>query len=58
VLKEEPDLRLIRAVVTVTSKDAITLLKKQGFKVYGQEPEAKRLDDNYYDQVYLWLPLK
>jgi ribosomal protein S18 acetylase RimI-like enzyme len=58
VLKEDPDLRLIRAVVTVTSKDALTLLKKQGFKIYGQEPEAKRLDDKYYDQVYLWLPLK
>lgn len=58
VLKEEPDLRLIRAVVTVTSTDAITLLKKGGFKIYGQEPEAKQLEGKFYDQVYLWLPLK
>jgi len=57
-LKEEYDLRLIRAVVTVTSKEAISLLEKQGFIVYGREPEAKRLDDTYYDQVYLWLSLK
>jgi ribosomal protein S18 acetylase RimI-like enzyme len=53
-----PDLRLIRAVVTVTSKDALSLLEKHGFKVFGQEPEAKRLNDKYYDQVYLWLPLR
>jgi len=58
VLKEEPDLRLIRAVVTITSEDALALLKKQGFKVYGQEPEAKQLNGKLYDQVYLWLPLK
>ena len=57
-LKDEPNLRLIRAVVTVTSSDAISLLAEQGFKVYGQEPEAKRLGDKYLDQVYLWLPLK
>jgi len=57
-LKENPDLRLIRAVVTVTSNDAITLLKNQGFKIFGQEPEAKRIGDNYYDQVYMWLSLK
>lgn len=58
VLKEEPDLRLIRAVVTITSKDALALLKKEGFKIYGREPDAKQLDNKFYDQVYLWLPLK
>jgi len=57
VLKDEPELRLIRAVVTVTSRDAISILEKKGFKVYGQDPEAKRLDDTYFDQVYMWLPL-
>jgi ribosomal protein S18 acetylase RimI-like enzyme len=57
-LKVEPEIRLIRAVVTVTSEEALALLKKQGFKVYGQEPEAKQLNDKYFDQVYLWLPLK
>ncbi|MDX1377999.1 MAG: N-acetyltransferase [Anaerolineales bacterium] len=58
VMKGEPELRLIRAVVTVTSRDAISLLEKKGFQVYGQEPEAKRLEDTYYDQVYMWLPLR
>jgi len=56
--QEISDLRLIRAVVTITSKDALSLLKKHGFKVFGQEPEAKRLNEEYYDQVYLWLPLR
>lgn len=55
--QEISDLRLIRAVVTITSKDALSLLEKHGFKVFGQEPEAKRLNEEYYDQVYLWLPL-
>jgi ribosomal protein S18 acetylase RimI-like enzyme len=58
VLKEEPELRLIRGVVTVTSEAALSLLEKQGFKVYGQEPGAKRFDDKFFDQVYVWLPLK
>lgn len=57
VAHETSDLRLIRAVVTITSKDAISLLKKHDFKVFGQEPEAKRLNDEYYDQIYLWLSL-
>lgn len=54
---QEPEIRLIRAVVTVTSKSALSLLEKQGFKVYGQEPEAKQVGDKFYDQVYLWLRL-
>ncbi len=57
-LKEEPEIRLIRAVVTITSEDALALLKREGFQVYGQEPEAKQLNDQYFDQVYLWLSLK
>lgn len=57
-LKDEPDLRLIRAVVTVTSRDAISLLEKKGFNIYGQEPEAKYLNDTFFDQVYMWLSLK
>ena len=56
-LARETDLRFIRAVVTVTSKDALSLLEKNGFKVTGYEPEAKRSNDNYFDQAYLWLPL-
>jgi len=32
-LKDENELRLIRAVVTVTSRDAISLLGKMGFKI-------------------------
>jgi ribosomal protein S18 acetylase RimI-like enzyme len=58
LLKEDPELRLIRAVVTVTSEAALSLLEKQGFQVYGQEPKAKRLDDKFFDQVYVWLPLR
>jgi len=58
VLKEESDLRMIRAVVTITSADALALLNKMGFKVYGQEPEAKQWEGKFYDQVFLWLPLK
>lgn len=57
-MKNEPELRSIRAVVTVTSKEALALLEKQGFKVYGREPEAKQLEGKFYDQLYLWLPLK
>lgn len=57
VARATPDLRLIRAVVTVTSTAALSLLEKHGFKVYGREPEAKKLNDTYYDQVYLWLRL-
>ena len=57
VARGTSDLRLIRAVVTITSEDAISLPKKYGFKVFGQEPEAKRLNTLYYDQIYLWLPL-
>ena len=58
VLKGEPELRLIRAVVTITSREALSLLEKKGFQVYGQEPEAKRLNDQFLDQVYMWLSLK
>jgi len=57
VARETSGLRLIRAVVTVTSTDALSLLEKHGFTIYGREPEAKKLNDTYYDQVYLWLPL-
>ena len=57
VAHETSDLRLVRAVVTITSQAAISLLEKQGFKVFGREPEGKRLNEKYYDQVYLWLPL-
>jgi len=56
--RETPDLRLIRAVVTVTSQEALSLLERMDFKRYGHEPEAKRWNDTFYDQVYLWLPLQ
>ena len=58
VLKDESELRLIRAVVTVTSEAALSLLEKQGFEVYGQEPEAKQFNNKFFDQVYVWLPLR
>jgi ribosomal protein S18 acetylase RimI-like enzyme len=57
IAHKTPDLRLIRAVVTITSADALSLLEKTGFKRFGQEPEAKRFKDTFYDQVYFWYPL-
>lgn len=53
VARLTPDLCLLRAVVTITSTDALSLMEKTGFQRYGQEPDAKFLDGKFYDQVFL-----
>jgi len=50
-------LTLLRAVVNINSAAALTLLMQSGFKEYGREPNAKKIGETFYDQIYLWYDL-
>lgn len=57
VAREIEPLRQLRAVVNATSQEATSLFESSGFKRFGIEPRAKRIDGTYHDQVYYWYPL-
>jgi ribosomal protein S18 acetylase RimI-like enzyme len=51
------ELTLLRAVVNINSVAALMLLMQSGFKEYGREPNAKKIGETFYDQIYLWYDL-
>ncbi len=48
---------LLLTVVT-SNTSAISLYKKLGFVEYGREPRALKIQDCYYDEILMRLPLK
>jgi ribosomal protein S18 acetylase RimI-like enzyme len=51
--RERPALTLVRLVVDSDNTVAVRLFEKAGFFVYGREPQARRVEDHYYDQSYM-----
>ncbi|HVE93075.1 MAG TPA: N-acetyltransferase [Actinomycetota bacterium] len=51
-------LRQLRAVVPASGAAALSLLESEGFKRFGLEPDARRMDTGFVDQVYLWYLLE
>ena len=51
--RERADLTLVRLVVDSENRIALQLFEKAGFFVYGREPQARRVEDRYYDQSYM-----
>ncbi len=46
-------LTFVRLVVDSENPDAIRLFEKLDFILYGREPQARRVEDRYYDQSYM-----
>jgi ribosomal protein S18 acetylase RimI-like enzyme len=51
--RERPELRLVRLVVDSDNTIAVRLFEKFGFFLSGREPQARRVEDSYYDQSYM-----
>src|SRR5215204_4383259 len=51
--RQLPGLLFVRLVVDSENADAIRLFEKSGFLVYGREPQARRVEERYYDQSYM-----
>jgi ribosomal protein S18 acetylase RimI-like enzyme len=51
--RERPDLLLVRLVVDSENIVGLRLFERAGFFLYGREPQARRVRDNYYDQSYM-----
>ena len=52
-----PDLLQIRTIANLSCTEALSLFKKVGFERFGLEPKAKKVDNTFYDQIYLWYSL-
>ncbi|MFL6964912.1 GNAT family N-acetyltransferase [Pseudomonas alvandae] len=50
-------LRLVQLTVTAGNEPAIKLYQRCGFVLYGLEPMAIRVADEYLDKVHMWLEL-
>lgn len=48
-----PALMLVRLVVDSENAIAVRLFERAGFSLYGREPQARRVEDRYYDQSYM-----
>lgn len=55
--KTMPSLRQIRAGVSTSSGEALSLMERSGFQKFGLERDARQVDGHFHDQVYLWYPL-
>ncbi len=51
--REMPGLEMVRVVVDADTTNVRRLFEQAGFFVYGQEPRARRVQDQYYDQWYM-----
>jgi ribosomal protein S18 acetylase RimI-like enzyme len=51
--RQQPSLVLVRLVVDSENTDAVRLFERLGFVHYGQEPLARRVEEQYYDQSYM-----
>lgn len=50
-------LRLVQLTVTAGNDPAVKLYQRCGFVLYGLEPMAIRLGDEYFDKIHMWLEL-
>jgi ribosomal protein S18 acetylase RimI-like enzyme len=50
-------LRLIQLTVTAGNDPALKLYQRCGFVLYGLEPMAIRVDDEYLDKIHMWREL-
>ncbi|MGN8275223.1 N-acetyltransferase family protein [Pseudomonas sp. SMN5] len=50
-------LRLVQLTVTAGNDPAIRLYQRCGFALYGLEPQAIRVGDEYFDKIHMWLEL-
>ncbi|WLH45160.1 GNAT family N-acetyltransferase [Pseudomonas beijingensis] len=50
-------LRLVQLTVTAGNDPALKLYQRCGFVLYGLEPMAIRMDDEYLDKIHMWLEL-
>lgn len=51
--RQLPGLMLVRLVVDSENTDAVRLFEQSGFVLYGREPQARRVQECYYDQSYM-----
>jgi RimJ/RimL family protein N-acetyltransferase len=52
-----PGLEQIQLAVTVGNQAAERLYRSAGFKEYGREPAALKVDGRNYDELLMWLPV-
>ncbi|WP_210640555.1 GNAT family N-acetyltransferase [Pseudomonas sp. Tri1] len=50
-------LRLVQLTVTAGNDPAVKLYQRCGFVLYGLEPMAIRVGDEYLDKIHMWLEL-
>ncbi|MCM2460336.1 GNAT family N-acetyltransferase [Pseudomonas sp. CG7] len=50
-------LRLVQLTVTAGNAPALKLYQRCGFVLYGLDPMAIRVDDEYLDKIHMWLEL-
>ena len=50
-------LRLVQLTVTAGNAPAVKLYQRCGFVLYGLEPMAIRVGDEYLDKIHMWLEL-
>ncbi|NTU62932.1 MAG: GNAT family N-acetyltransferase [Chloroflexi bacterium] len=55
--KRLPDLKQLLLGVVVTQTTARRLYESLGFVVYGREPDAVKIDDEYFDEEFMLLKL-
>ena len=57
-LKQLPDLELIQLAVTAGNRAAEQLYLNAGFREYGVEPAALKVNGKNHDERLMWLPLR
>jgi ribosomal protein S18 acetylase RimI-like enzyme len=53
--KRIPGLKQVHLAVTIGNDSAFKLYQRLGFKIYGTDPRALRIDSKYYDEYLLAL---
>src|SRR5687768_17121850 len=51
--RQLPGLTFVRLVVDSENTAAVRLFTQLGFLTYGREPQARRVQEDYYDQSYM-----
>ncbi len=52
------EVELVQLSVVSTNEQARRLYEKCGFEVYGMEPKALKVGDDYLDELLMWIALK
>ena len=53
-----PGIRMVKLTVTESNSGARALYEACGFRSFGVEPMAVRVDDRYLAKVHMWCPLE